>query len=398
MKKFFITLLVLLIVALSAVWHYRFEIFQTSAESLVRKHLPAYVTVKKIFFDLRNNRLEIGGLEIKNPPGYSHRALASVDTVTCLYALKGKTILSGIEVTGIKAARPRINIERRPDKRMNVNEMGRIMEEASSPVPADEGTESQGFPLSKEKKAPENRGKLSDFIKLTDTIDISNGTVIFLDEAVPSGPCLFTFKDINGDLVIGLNDDYSAVVSVASNGKGFVDGDTSESVKWAVSLDPTQPKLTMASRFEAEGLEITRFKPYYDKYSPVDIQSGYFSGTLIFDFDHGNIGAMNTLVLKHLRFKQRRGGEYGSAWQTDMLPKIVEYLQSAPDEVTFDFKVKGTMERPEFYPGPRVKEALQNAVVGTITDAVRGLSGGGSEGGKGDVGKVMDALKGFLKK
>ncbi|MFC1644226.1 DUF748 domain-containing protein [Candidatus Omnitrophota bacterium] len=394
MKKLAFIVLVFIAVVVGVLYVFRFDIFQYSAETIIKKNLPAYVKVDSIIFNLEKGTMEVNGLGIKNPKGYHNKFLATIKTITCRYKMKGKNILDGIEVTEIIAQSPVINIERRGDGKLNVNEMGPVMasgnpKEIAEAKPVEKKTSSSA------KQSFAGRD-ISDLIKLTDTINIKDGEVVFLDSFRANRPYKLTFEGLIGNLVIRLNDDYSSVLRMASQGRGFLQGDRSQQISWVVSLDPTAKELTMSNRYQISNIDILLFSRYYAPYSPIAILGGRCSGTLVFDFDHGNIGSTNTLVVRGLRFRQEAEGSAYGFWQSDIIPQVINYLQSNPDEVTFDFKIKGTIENPQFYPGPHVKAAIQAVVVDKVSETIRSLTQEGSD--TSDAGKVVDVIKGLLNK
>lgn len=430
MKKFFIAFLLLLVIAGAVVYYYRYEIFQYSAESIIMQNLPPYVTVKRIIFDLKDNTLKVEGLKIKNPRGYSNKFLARIDTITCRYKKKGRKILDGIKVTEIIAAGPVISIERLNSGRLNVNEMDGVMgvskkEEGRRKKKEEDSIKTRAVDEAGGEKTVigEKRGrqilnkirsmfsgvvdflktrvkrvyaekKISDIITLPGMVSVKNGKVIFSDGLVSRSPYVLIFGNIEGDIFMTLNDDYNKVLRVESQGSGIINGDVSQRLRWVLSLDPTAKDLTMSNRYEVQNIDITAFQPYYDEFSPITIYSGICSGTLVFDFDHGNIGSMNTLVIRGLRFEEKRTRDGAGAWQGTNISDVIRYLRSGYDEITFDFRIKGNMKNPRFYPGPRVKNAIQGLVVEKVVDALsKPQTEGGGGGGVSDAERVADILK-----
>ncbi len=400
MKKIGVVFIVLLLTVAGIIYVFRHEIFQFSAEAVIKKNLPSYVTVERIIFDLKNGIMRVKGLGIRNPEGYQNRYLAHLDSLTCVYKTRGPNILDGIEVTDIETKGGTINIERLANGRLNVNEMDRVMRTeqprlSERQAEEEEEEEEEGKPMQKGKAGQDT----SKWIKLPDTIGIRNGKVIFLDKAVMRRPYVLTFEDINADLSIGLSDDYTAVTAIASHGAGAVNGDGRQKVEWKISLDPRRSGLTMSNRFNVSNVDITLFEPYYDRYSPVIINTGRCSGTLVLDFDNGNIGSMNTLRISDLSFRQKKADTGTQFWDV-AVSDIVKYLQSAPDEITFDFKIKGDMENPRFYPGPIVKNAIQNMAVDKLSELLGepAPEQGEAAVGKSDTEKVVDVIRELLKK
>jgi len=385
----FIVLLVVGIIGIGVIYIFRYDIFQYSAETIIKKNLPPYINVDSIVFDLKNGIMRVKDLGVKNPKGYTNKYLARIDSIDCSFKMKGKNILDGIEVTEIVTDKAVINIERLAGGRINATEMEQVM--GSGQAKKEEKKEA--------KKGEKDKFDVSKWIKLTDTVNIKNEKVLFIDSYMLASPYILTFDDINGDLVIGLNKDYTAVRSVASEGAGYLDGDMSQEIKWRISLDPTARELTMSNRFEVSGINVTLFKPYYDEYSPIVVDRGRCSGTLVFDFDNGNIGSTNTLRLKDLKFRAKEGS-FGSQFWGSSLPDIIKYLQTSPGVITFDFKIKGDMKNPKFYPGPVVKQAIQNMVVDKVSEFIEQAAGPeeGQGGEQSDTQKVMGVIKELLKK
>ncbi|MFH1846038.1 MAG: DUF748 domain-containing protein [Candidatus Omnitrophota bacterium] len=438
MKKIGLFLLAVIVIVGGIVFYYRYEIFQFSGEAIIMKNLPSYVTVEGVKIDLRNGTLHVKGFGLRNPEGYYNKFLARIGNITCKFQRKGQRILDGIEVTEITADAPVINLERRSSGNVNIQEMEKVMslpvlskktqnaggmkkeaiEQTKEQMPEYEDVENRDvkpvMPAEiSEKTAVQVLAKGEDktgttkrksnvpvvdifrIIKLTDTINIKDGEIIFWDHGLP-GKTIYkiSIREINADLIIDLSDDFKKVLSVASKGEGTVQADKFQKIKWDISLDPTSSKLTMSNKYEVQDLDITIFEPYYDKYSPVIIGRGTASGNFVFNFDNGDIGSTNTLYLSDLVFAVKRnysGGYWGVG-----IPELVRYLQSSSGEIVFDFKIKGNMENPRFYPGDKVKKALQKFVVEKISSALQNIGGGDDSEGGGDVEKVVDFMKGIF--
>jgi len=403
LRFFFILLLAIVIAAGVFVYNYRYEIFQVSAESIIRRNLPDYVSVGSLVFDLKNGVLEVENLGIKNPRGFTERFLASVDAISCRYRMKGQNILDGIEVTEITADHPHINIERSRSGELNASAMGEVMNAGKRPGPAPGPSGEKKEPFYK-KFSFGKKINIADVIKLPETINIKNGEVTFRDDHIMRVPYKLTFEDVNATLDMKLNDDYSRVLSAGSRGSGFVSGDRRQRVDWDVTLDPTTARLTMAGTYKVSDVEIRQFAPYYDPYSPIIVEDGNFSGDLIFNFDNGNIGSTNIVYLKNFRFREKSDWPGGQYWQAS-LSEVVQYLRTATGEIVFDFKIKGDMNSPTFYLGPYVKQAIQRLVIDKISDVISELQQpqGQAQGGqpvqrpKSDAEKVMDVIQLFMK-
>ncbi len=395
MKKVLIVLLVILLAGGAYLYFNWQGIFQQSAEGLIMKNLPPYVKIDRVIFNFKENELEVKNFRILNPQGFKNKYLAVIDRIVCKIALQGKNILDGIEVTDITAQNPVIYIDRMKGGKINVNEMGEFMESSPSPIES-----APRVPQKKETR--KEKFKISDIVKLTETIDLNNGRVEFYDEVVLSPYYAITFDKVNAKLNLKLNDDYTGALSVGSTGNGYVNGDLSQKVGWSINMDPTKPELEMSSRFEPNNVDLTLFRPYYYKYSPIYIKSGRFSGVLIYNFDNGNIGASNTINIRNLEFEQKETSESAGFWQVPVA-QLIEYLKTSPNEITFDFTIKGSMNNPSFNVGPITRKAIQSMAVDTITDLAESFTKKGSGEGAGaaaegqsDAEKAINMIKGFL--
>jgi hypothetical protein len=102
---------------------------------------------------------------------------------------------------------------------------------------------------------------------------------------------------------------------------------------------------------------VAHFKPYYDSFSPFLFQDGKTSGKLVFNFDNGNIGSTNELKFSELKLTMKEDYADKGLWYLSTEDLYV-YLTSTADEIIFDFKIKGPIERPRFMPGSNTKRAL----------------------------------------
>jgi len=383
-KRFVIIPLLLLIVV--AIIMYRYQILRYSIETVIRKNLPPYVTVKKMVFDLKNSKAVFEGFGIKSPEGFSQEYLLQIKDIKCRYRMRSRNILQGIEILEPVFRDGALEIERLADGRVNLSEMQKTMEKVSSETAKNQP------PAATEEKAGKAGPiiKLSDIVKLPREFVLKNGKISFLDRQARPGPHLITFENINANFTLVLDEDYSKVTSFASTGNGNLNGNTSEVVKWVVSLDPTTPKLTMSNRFDVSGADIVSFEPYYDKYSPLVFKQGRFSGTLIFDFDNGSIGSTNEVHLSNLVFYVKEGYENAAFWGTTV-SELVKYFRSPYGDIVFDFKIKGDMAAPQFYLGPISKRALASMVIDKVSTAIQQASEKGS-GDSAQGGKVKEYI------
>jgi hypothetical protein len=394
-RLLFLALVCALILGGALLYMYRYEIFQYSAETVLLRMLPAYLKIDGAQFNLQGNEAHVRNARILNPPGFSDNPILSIESIYCKYVQRGKNLLDGIEITELRATKPVVRIERLSDGRMNVVEMKNLFtspQKIKGEEPARKGIPKILGPLGSKKP--------SELLKLPDTMRLEEGRVVFVDHAISAQPRVLTFDRICSDVSLKLNEDYSKVLYLTSSGSGILNERPDETLSWIIALDPKTPKLTMANRFTVRRVDILPFQPYFSGYSPYVVKSGRFSGDLVFDFDNGNIGSMNTVWLEELDFQVKPGYENAQFLQTTV-PALTNYLNSlAPGTgaIVFDFKLKGPMSKPNFYPGPIIKQTLASIAVDKTVDFISAVAQGSvSKADSQKAQEVIDVLKDFMK-
>ena len=378
MKKIFLVLLVLLAALIAAAWYLRYDILRFSADIVLKRTVPGNVAIERIVVDPSLSKVDVYGLMIGNPPGFSDTLFADVAVLTVKYRMRGKTVLSGLDITGLELTDPVVNIERLSNGKINLNAIKMAppggdaarLPEFEIKMPAGSVETGPGTGVVK---------KISEAVNISGRIPVAlkNGRVFFLDRMAGREPFRIAFEGINSDIGLFLDDGYE-ILSLATEGSGFVAGDPSQRVNWRISADLASEEITMSNRIEPENVDIVLFKPYYDQYSPVDIKNGRVSGTVIFDLHDGNIGSDNTLRLRSLVFTERDTRHASMFWDTS-ITDLVKYLELSSGETVFDFKIKGPLENPRFYPGAHVSRAIRNLAVDTISGVIRGAAERGRE-------------------
>ncbi len=394
-KRILIFIIIIIAIATAAIFIYRYQIFQYSAETIIRKLLPDCIRIDKINFDIKNNRVILTDFKIINPDDFSNQYLLEIENITCGYRTKGGNILDGLEILEPSFKHLTLNIERLADGRLNLEEIKKYIER-QAPKETAAAQEARGE--SAHSKIVGDK-TLPDILKLPQVFSLKDGTVIFIDRLPYTKPHMITFENIDAKLGLKLNASYTALLYLTSTGKGDVNGDRNEVVTWDISLTPTTPKLTMSSRFEVYNVDMISFEPYYDKYSPFVFKTGRFSGTLIFDFDNGNIGSTNEVHLADVKFWIKKGYENAQFWETTV-PDLAKYFTSSFGEIVFDFKIKGQMSNPKFYLGPISKQALTSMAIDKISSAISGQDSapGAPKSGIEKAKEYIDLFKGLINK
>lgn len=404
MKKAALFVVIFLVIAIAAAFFFRHQILQYSAEKLIRNSLPPYVKIDTMRFDFKDRKVVFGGFRLSNPDGFSYADMLEIKEISCKYGLKGKNIMDGIELTDLVFKEPVLTIERLGDARLNLTEMQSVLDKGSpdsSQLTVDSTQMSDNEKKSGEGNVIFGGKKISDVIKLPGDFLLRDGKIIFVDHYNFSKPITVTFENVTAKTAVKLNDTYTRCLEVASTGEGCLNGNRNEVVKWVISYNPTTPRLTMSNRFEVSNLDLVALRPYYDRYSPLYFVRGRFSGSLIFDFDNGNIGSTNEIWLTDFRFYVKQGFENAAFWETTV-PDLVKYFSTPYGEIVFDFKIKGDMASPKFYLGPISKQAMAAMAVDKIQDVISSVSQSGAQGQpSSNVDKVkgyVDLIKGLMKK
>lgn len=390
MKKIFMLIGVIILIAGLALFIYRNQIIRYSAEALIRKSLPDFIKISRVNFDSKNGKVTLNGFKIINPGNFSDDYLLEIKEITCSYRLKGKNILDGFEIIDPVLISPLLNIERRSDGKLNLIEMQTI-------IGKKDGAKAPGSAEGKQGTTVLGDKKVSDIIKLPEDFLIKGGKIIFIDSPNNSKPHIITLENIEARLSLKLNDYYAGILDVGSTGSGNINGKRDEAIKWVVRYNPTTPKITMSNRFEVSNVAITPFEPYYDKYSPFIFKDGVFSGVLVFDFDNGNIGSTNEIHLRNLKFMVKQDYDNAQLWDTTV-PDLVKYFTSPFGEIVFDFKIKGEMSNPKFYLGPISKQALASMAIDKISSAIQKATVDKGKGGLDRADEYIDIIKSLVNK
>jgi len=413
-NKFSIFLIITIAVIVVSVSFHRLSIIQYTAETIVRNVLPGYVSIDKISFDIKSSRVTLKGFSIFAPPGFKQKKLIEIAEVACRYRMRGKNILDGIEIVDPVFKRPVLHIERRLDGRLNLSDMSKILSAGQgggygdgkppTVAAARERVKASGAAAGRAVGASAIAGnkKVSDVIRLPESYGVRNGKIVYDDYAAAGGAHVLVFDGIEGDISLRLSNDYARVLRVGSSGQGFLNNDKGEIVKWVIDMDPVAAGLTMSNRLDFYDVQIKPFEPYYDRYSPLIFYRGRFSGTMILDFDNGNIGSTNEVHLSGIAFSVKPGAENAEFWGSTV-PDLVKYFRSSSGDIVFDFKIKGEMSGPKFYFGPISKRAITAMAVDKISAALAAASQAPGQGPpqtkeEAQVRAVTDAVKLFLKK
>jgi len=411
MRKFFLFLLITIVVVLAAGGLYLYKngysLLRDSMESIIKSNLPHYLSIDHIEFDMDRKVITATGFAMKNPEQFQNKNFIHISQITCHFKMNGSTFTDGIEITDIIATKPKIYIERLPTGETNVSaiqkhvEKQKLKKDARTSISVPETIPWWKRFILKHMPAID----IYELIKLCDTLDIRDGEVSFSDGTISRDePYTIALSGVNGFFTIDFADKYSKINQLSGELDGVLNGRPNERVRWIMRHDTANPKLTMSNRIELKNIDPTAFEPYYDKYIPITITKCSASGTLIFDFDNSILGSDNILELNGLAFKEHSANEYQKYWG-DAAPSIVNYLKSSSDRLIFDFKIKGALNDLHFYLGPKVKKALvQTVAVNTISNliakpqnAATQAGGAAADTAQSSADAILETIKGMMK-
>jgi hypothetical protein len=391
-RKIFMIFILIIVIALCAIYLYRHALIQYYAEKIIHENLPSYVKIDKVRFDFGINKISFVNFKVLNPPGFSSDYFIKIKEISCKYGLRGGKIKNGIEISDVLFNGADIELERLKDGRINAVEMGSFVKNGSAkestPSPA-QGSANNA--LSEIRTKLQRNVKLSDYFKMPGSFVIKDARIAFMDRLPYDKPHLITIDYVNGDVTITLDENYSKILALTFILEGNVDESKKQTIRWAASLNPTTPRITMSNRFNVSNMDLLAFEPYYDRFAPFIFYKGRFSGTLIFDFDNGSIGSSNEIKLSNLEFAVKPGLENSQMWETNV-QDLMQYFTTTSGDIVFDFKLKGDMSKPVFYLGPISKRALTSMAIDKMASyAVKQVSKQGD-----NASDTVDKAKGYI--
>ncbi|MDP3789416.1 MAG: hypothetical protein Q8R48_03325, partial [Candidatus Omnitrophota bacterium] len=214
MKNFFIGIIILIIVSAAAIFIYRYQILQYSADKIIRSYLPDYVRVEKIDFDAKFGKIILSGFKILNPPDFSNNYLIEIEEVSAAYKMNGKNLVDGFEILNPVFKKPLLNIERLGDGKCNLSEMQAALNSKARVEGRVESTSKSAQSQSGPGMNP------AGIIKLPEKYLLKNGKVVFMDRFGFSRPHMITFENVDAAIMLKFDDRYSKALRLSSTGEG----------------------------------------------------------------------------------------------------------------------------------------------------------------------------------
>jgi hypothetical protein len=227
-------------------------------------------------------------------------------------------------------------------------------------------------------------------------IEVTNGSLDYLDRSVLSKGVLTKLRNVEfdfKDLTFPLKDNFSGY-SLSANIPGKQNTGTLRSNGKIKLLNKD-----MDGKIEIKKLDITEFKPYYQKKGDVNVTNGTLDMNMDVKIKSNKINAPGKAALKDIEFE--RGSGLGSTFLNLPLSAVISFLKNHDDEIIVNFVVEGDLNNPKF----NLRESLMNKISIGMAEKL-GLSiqrigesivETGAEGAK-EVGKSVQGIGEGIKK
>jgi Domain of Unknown Function (DUF748) len=220
-------------------------------------------------------------------------------------------------------------------------------------------------------------------------IEIENGSLDYLDRKAPGEPVLTELRDINlesENIIFPLKDNLSDYRFTARISGKLSAGTVQSQGKINMKT------LDMDSKIKVNDLDVTHFKPYFQKKGDMNIKRGFLDLNMDVNIISGKIKAPGRAALKDLQFESAKsaGGKFLS------LPAhaVLLFLRDKGDQIDFHFILEGDLGNPKFSIREGLVERLSLGIAGKlglplkkIGESVTGL---GAEGVK----QIGEGMKG----
>jgi uncharacterized protein involved in outer membrane biogenesis len=366
-----IALVVVLGATVSILVKYSNQIIKAELE----KRLGKEFSIEKI--DVKWGHVEAIGVALKNPSGKEVIKVGNLSASADFMGLiRGQYVVSSLIIKD-----PYLFVE--------VDNKGNIV----NPVLPKELTEEK--PATKENK-PEKPAPPVTIRK----IEVTNGSIDYLDRKTPVPPVLtkirtvdFTISDVSTPFA-DVFSDYSLKATIAGNKQ------TGSIVsKGKIKLKTKD----MDIKADVHDLDITTFKPYFQKQSPVDIANGLLNLTLDAKVTSQKLNAPGTVVLKNLDFQSGPGAK--AKFLGVPITLVVALLKKGDNVIEVKFVITGDLNNPKFDLKESIIDKLSLGIADKLGFSLKGITesviGTGARGA-GDVGTAVkgagETLKGLFKK
>ena len=184
-------------------------------------------------------------------------------------------------------------------------------------------------------------------------IQVTNGSLDYLDRSASIKLVLTKLRNVEfefKDLTFPLGDNFSSYnLSASIFGKQHVGSLRSNGKIKLANKD-------MDGKIEIKRLDITDFKPYYQKKGDANVTRGIIDMNMNVKIRSNEINSPGKAVLKDLEFE--RGSGMGNKFLNMPLSAVVSFLKNNNDEIVVNFVVQGDLNNPKF----NLSESFMNKI------------------------------------
>ena len=192
-------------------------------------------------------------------------------------------------------------------------------------------------------------------------IEIQNGSLDYLDRKTPGEPVLTELQNIDMDtenIVFPLKDNFSDYRFTARV-SGKLSAGTVQS-QGKVSLKT----LDMDSKIKTDDVDVTHFKPYFQKKGDMNIKRGLLDLDMDIKIVSGKISVPGRAILKDLQFESSKGT--GGKFLDLPAQAVLVFLKDNNDQINFHFIFAGDLNNPQFSIREGFVERISMGIAGKL--------------------------------
>ena len=173
-------------------------------------------------------------------------------------------------------------------------------------------------------------------------IEIINGSLDYVDEEVSGEPVVTELRNIDiesDNVMFPLQDNFTDYRFTAKVSGKLSAGTIKSEGKIALK------SFDMDSRVEARDLDVTQFKPYYQKQGSVNVKKGLLDLDMNVKIDSGKVKAPGKATIKGLQFESQKGPD--TKFLSLPVQSIIAFLKENKDQMAFDFTLESSLSDPK---------------------------------------------------
>lgn len=174
-------------------------------------------------------------------------------------------------------------------------------------------------------------------------IEIKKGALDYLDGKVSKTPILTKLRNIDlevEDITLPLSERFSPFTVTATIPGNISTGILKSKGKIKLKTWDTDCRVTLSN------LDITGFKPYFQKKGDVNVTKGFLDLDMNMRIASKKIHAPGRAVLRDLKFEQGNGS--GEKFINIPRAAVVSFMKNNKNEIVFDFTLEGDLANPKF--------------------------------------------------